>query len=100
MSMHKLHQGCCMDSVNVKNPVGLLLAAVIMQARMDCDLVNSDRDFYSNRGKRVPSEELLLSYESLSWFINEPGILEVFVESWQNEIQAQAVREELRRALA
>ena len=36
----------------------------------------------------------------VAWFINEPGIIEVFCESWQNEIQAQAVREELRRALA
>ena len=99
MSMHKLHQGCCMDIVNVKNPVGLLLAAVLMQARIDCDIVNSDRDYYSQPGKRKPNDELLLSYDSLSWFINEPGILEVFVESWQKDIQAQAVREELMRAL-
>ena len=100
MSMYKLHQGCVDENVNVKNHIGLLLAAVLMQARIDCDIVNSDRDYYSRPGKRKPNDELLLSYDSLSWFINEPGIIEVFCESWQSEIQAQAVREELRRALA
>lgn len=100
MEMHKLHQGCVDENVNVKNHVGLLLAAVLMQARIDCDIVNSDRDYYCRKGKRKPNEEMDLSYDSLSWFINEPGIIEVFCESWQNKIQAQAVREELRRALA
>jgi hypothetical protein len=97
--MHKLHQGCVDESVNVKNHVGLLLAAVLMQARIDCDIVNSDRDYYARPGKRKPNEEMLLSYDSLAWFLNEPGIIEAFA-SWQDEIQPEAIREELRRALS
>jgi hypothetical protein len=96
--MHKLHQGCVDENVNVKNHVGLLLAAVLMQARIDCDIVNSDRDYYGRPGKRKPNEEMLLSYDSLAWFINEPGIIEAFA-SWQDEIQPEAIREDLRRAL-
>ena len=98
MAMHKLHQGNVHD-LPVHNNVGLLLAAVIMQARMDCDEVNRDRDYYTRKSKRKPSEELLISYDSLSWWINEPGIIEAFA-SWQNEIKPEAIREELRRALA
>lgn len=98
MAMHKLQQGNVHD-LPVRNNVGLLLAAVIMQARMDCDEVNRDREYYTRASKRLPSEELLLSYDSLKWWINEPGIIEAFA-SWQNEIQPEAIREELRRALA
>ena len=100
MSMHRLHQLNSADIVNCRKPIGLLLAAVVMQARIDCDIVNSDREYYCRPGKRKPNDEMLLSYQSLAWWITEPGILEAFVESWQSEIQAQAVREELRRALS
>lgn len=99
MGMHKMHQGNVHD-LPVRNNVCLLLSAVLMQARIDCDIVRHHKDYYtSGRTCALRSDQIGLSYDNLKWFINEPGIIEAFA-SWQDEIQPEAIREELRRALA
>lgn len=85
------------DEGQVSNPAALLMAAVVLQAKNDCMAMSKNREYY-NRKSRQPDQELLLSIPSMERWLNDPGVVEFWI-SWQNEIDAQAVRDELRRTL-
>lgn len=96
--MRQYNQHMMSEGLPVRDPAALLMAAVIMQAKMDCVTMSRNREYYMRNNSRMPDDEILMSIPAMERWISDPGVIE-FWSAWQTEIQPEAIRDELRRSL-
>lgn len=94
MGQHKLHEGINQRQ-GAHSGVRLLLAAVVVQAALDCDYISR----VGEDDRIIVHNQSTMGYDALNWFVETPEIIDSFI-SWQTSVTPEAVRENLRARLA
>lgn len=85
--------------IPVRDGSHLLMAAVVARAAADASIMARNPLYFQRIKKdRKAAELVLLSIPSLEKWLDDPGVIEFWL-SWQDAIDAESVRENIRRRL-
>lgn len=85
--------------IHVRDGSHLLMAAVVARAAADASIMSKNPMYFQRMKKdRKEAELVLLSIPSLEKWLDDPGVVEFWL-SWQDAIDAESVRENIRRRL-